>query len=226
MPTGVAFTSISAESSNTCAISSIGRAYCWGENEYGQLGDGTTTNRLIPTAVRMPTRVTFTSIITGSIHTCALSTVKKAYCWGWNGDTNSGGQLGDGTNINRLIPTAVRMPLNTSFAAVGVGNTHSCAISSTRNAYCWGNNYSGQLGNNTVDDRIIPSIVAMPARTSFTTIALGDGHTCSLTNTGKAYCWGSNSYGQLGAYTDNYDPYNPTRLCWSCSTKPIVVNTY
>ncbi|MFN5343768.1 MAG: RCC1 domain-containing protein, partial [Roseiflexaceae bacterium] len=108
------FTQISGGSTHTCALNSAGTAYCWGLNDYGNLGDGTTTNNNAPIAVSMPAGVTFTSITAGVAHTCAITSTGTAYCWGYN----VSGQLGDGTTTNRTTPVVVSMPAGVTFASI------------------------------------------------------------------------------------------------------------
>jgi alpha-tubulin suppressor-like RCC1 family protein len=91
---------------HTCGLTATGQPYCWGDNRYGQIGDGTTESRLTPTVVPLPAGVSFASLVTGSFHTCATSTAGTPYCWG----ANVFGQLGDGTATNRWTPTAVGQP--------------------------------------------------------------------------------------------------------------------
>jgi alpha-tubulin suppressor-like RCC1 family protein len=106
MPTGVTFISLGVGSNHGCGLTSVGAAYCWGINSSGQLGDGTTTQGAVPTAVTMPTGVTFTSLGVGANHSCGLTAAGAYYCWG----LNTQGQLGDGTTTNRGAPTAVLVP--------------------------------------------------------------------------------------------------------------------
>jgi alpha-tubulin suppressor-like RCC1 family protein len=115
--------------------------YCWGDNGFGQLGDGTITNRPTPTAVTMPPGITFASVSLGSASACALSTVGTAYCWGGNG----AGELGDGTTTDHRTPTAVSMPTGVLFTSISVGNQFVCATTPSTGAYCWGAIPGGSL---------------------------------------------------------------------------------
>ena len=195
MPAGVSFQSIAAGSTHTCALTTEGKAYCWGLNNQGQLGNNSTANSLTPVAVQMPAGVSFQSIAAGITHTCALTTTGKAYCWG-QGD---GGRLGNNSTASSRIPVAVQMPAGVArLQSIAVGNYHACALTAGGKAYCWGVNNQGQLGNNLTTSSRIPVAVQMPAGVSFQSIVAGYTHTCALATTGQAYCWGWNQYGQLG----------------------------
>ena len=194
MPAGVSFQSIAAGYYHTCALTTEGKAYCWGVNGYGQLGNNSTADSHIPVAVQMPAGVSFQSIAAGYYHTCALTTTGKAYCWGLNNQ----GRLGNNSTTISRIPVAVQMPAGVSFQSITAGTAYTCALATTGHAYCWGVNGYGQLGNNSTTISRIPVAVQMPAGVSFQSIAADYYHTCALTTTGQAYCWGMNSYGQLG----------------------------
>ena len=194
MPAGVTFTSLSAGGSHTCGLTGAGAAYCWGSNGGGQLGDGTTANRLTPVAVVMPAGVTFTSLSAGFAHTCGRTPAGAAYCWG----VNLYGKLGDGTLTTRLTPVAVVMPAGVTFASVSVGDSHTCGRTPTGAAYCWGLNLGGRLGDGTTTNRLTPVAVMMPAGVTFTSLSAGFDYTCGHTPAGAAYCWGGNAVGELG----------------------------
>lgn len=192
---------ISINAETACALTPTGRAYCWGSNVFGQLGDGTTTERLSPVAVS-GTR-SFVGIAPGRFHTCALAAAGSAFCWG----SNSGAFLGDGTTTNRLTPTAVVGGL--SFASLARGFAHTCALTPAGAAYCWGDNYDGQLGDGTTTSRTAP--VAVLGGLTFTQLSRAFYHTCGLTPAGAAYCWGDNTYGQLGnGATTSVNASNPS----------------
>ena len=185
----VAFDTIALGSAHTCGLTSTGIAYCWGSNGNGQLGDGSTDNRLLPVAVSGGH--TFSMIAAGAGHTCGLTSAGAAYCWGFN----MFGQLGDSSAPIHLLPVAVSGGLTFSTIAAGAG--HTCGVASgTFAAWCWGYNANGQLGDNSTTDHHVP--VAVSGGHTFSTISAGYEHMCGLTSAGAAYCWGSNGNGQLG----------------------------
>ena len=180
---------LSARDNHTCGLTAGGVAYCWGRNEYAQLGDGTTTQRTIPTLVQGG--LTFTQLGHGNRHTCGLTAAGIAYCWG----RNDLGQLGNGTNVQSLTPVAVQG--GRVFTTLGIGGNHSCGLTSTGAAYCWGDNSQGGLGDGTMGQRTTP--VAVQSGLTFTAIVTGNSNqTCALTTSGAAYCWGDNTWGALG----------------------------
>lgn len=178
---------ISVGGFHTCGLSPTGAAYCWGENRYGALGDGTTTNRLVPTAVAGGR--TFSAISAGGSHTCALTSDGAAFCWG------SPSGLGTGDTTRSLVPTAVAGGL--TFASIAAAAGHTCALTATGTAYCWGSNIFGELGDGTSTQRWMPTAVV--GGLTFASISARGGHTCGLTAAGVAYCWGYGVSGQLGS---------------------------
>jgi len=195
---GLSFAALSAGFAHTCGVTTSGAAYCWGFNGSGGLGDGTTTQRLVPTPVAGGLTFAALSGATGGNYTCGVTTAGAAYCWGFNGS----GNLGDGTTTQRLVPTPVAGGL--TFASLSAGFTHSCGVSTSGAAYCWGFNGNGNLGDGTTTQRLVPTPVAGGLTfTSVTTsdasgFVSGSAHTCGVTPTGAAYCWGTNFAGQLG----------------------------
>jgi alpha-tubulin suppressor-like RCC1 family protein len=175
---------------HTCAVTTSGALLCWGRNDYGQVGDGTTTSRLAPVAVSgLGSGVT--AVATGQIHTCAVVS-GAVRCWG----DNSYGQLGDGTYATRQTPVAVS-GLESGVVAVAAGEYHSCALTSGGAVQCWGSNGVGSLGDGTLTDR--PTPVAVSGLSSgVVSLATGTWHSCAVTGAGAVRCWGYNSYGQVG----------------------------
>jgi len=188
----VAFTSISAGDSSACGISTAGRAYCWGTNIHGELGNG--SNGLRGVATLVTSGLTFTSISTGGGHTCAIATGGAAYCWG----QDSTGQLGDARLINSTTPIPVSGGGGPAiFANISAGGRHTCAVQASGAAFCWGVNDLGQLGTGGVGGIAdTPALVATGS--GFTSVSAGQNHTCALTAGGAAFCWGLNASGQLG----------------------------
>lgn len=185
-----------APRSFTCGVTVDQDVYCWGANGNGQLGDGTTSERDVPTAAATDQR--FAQVSAGGIHSCAVTTGGEAYCWGLNDDS----QLGDGTTIIRLVPTAVST--SESFTQLSAGHYHTCGVTTNDQAFCWGNNGAGQLGDGTTIDRSTPALVAW-GEIPFQQVSVGaEGlsiitHTCGrVAGTANVMCWGDNDKGQLG----------------------------
>ena len=186
---------IAAGGKHTCAITSAGAVQCWGYNYDGQLGDNTTTNRLTPVAVSgLSSGVV--AIAAGASHTCALTSAGAVQCWGYN----VVGQLGDNTTTNRLTPVAVS-GLSSGVVAIAAGGAHTCALTSAGAVQCWGSNGSGQLGDNSITNRLTPVTVS-GLSSGVVAIAAGGSHTCALTSVGAVQCWGYNYDGQLGDDSD------------------------
>jgi alpha-tubulin suppressor-like RCC1 family protein len=184
-------TAIAAGDAHSCALMGSGGVRCWGDNNDGQLGDGTTIDRLIPVeVVGLSGRVT--AIATGAGHSCALISNGGVECWG----LNENGQLGDGSTSNRARPVDV-VGLSGAVTAIAGGDSHSCAVTKSGGVECWGWNAYRQLGDGTTSDRLTPVGVRGLAR-PVTAIAAGAVHSCALMSAGGAECWGVNSVGQLG----------------------------
>jgi alpha-tubulin suppressor-like RCC1 family protein len=191
---GHRFRQVSAGGEHTCAVSTDSLAYCWGWNLDGQLGDGTTTTRLTP--VRVVRGHRFLQVDATYSHTCGVATDHKAYCWGWNAH----GQLGDGTRSSRWGPVPVVGGYE--FRLVTTGYGHTCGVTTTNRVYCWGLNLEGQLGDSTtVSLRTRPYRVMGTRQYRF--VDAGYYHTCALTTTDRAYCWGEGRGGQLGFGKDS-----------------------
>jgi alpha-tubulin suppressor-like RCC1 family protein len=175
---------ITAGENFACAVADQG-TFCWGDNSFGQLGNGSTTASLVPFELS----TSFTSLSAGARHVCGREANGIVRCWG----DGTLGQLGDGAGTSR--PTPSPGP-GGPFLMVTSGGTHSCALTSTGTALCWGANTHGQLGNGTTTTALSP--VAVAGGRPFATIAAGRDHTCALDNAGAAWCWGRNTDGQLG----------------------------
>lgn len=189
----VVFKDVATGGLHSCAVTSAGAAWCWGNNQYGQLGTGSTTGAGTPVQVTGDDE--YIAIVAGDRHSCALTSTGAAWCWG----DNSAGQLGTGapSALPVLEPTAVTGGL--TFVALTAGANHTCGLTSSGVAYCWGGNASGQLGNGTNTASATP--VAVGGGLAFGIISAGNGLTCGVTAGRIAYCWGNNQYGQVGDNT-------------------------
>jgi len=187
--------SLSVGYRHACALMKSGSVKCWGYNEFGQLGDGTTVDQQVPVdVVGLTSGVS--AISSGGVHTCALTTSGGVKCWGHNGH----GALGDGTTEQRLTPMDV-VGLTSGVSAISAGYSRTCALTTVGGVMCWGVNWQGQLGDGTTASRLIPvdvvgltsGVAAIDAGGGFTR-----GHTCAVMMNGSVKCWGNNTYGQLG----------------------------
>jgi alpha-tubulin suppressor-like RCC1 family protein len=210
--TTLAFYQVSGGYNRTCGVTTDNRAYCWGYNTQGELGDGTTIKRLAPVAVAggLP----FRQISAGSAATCGVTTDYRAYCWG----QNDLGELGDGTTTQRLTPVPVAG--GHQFRQVETNGEHTCGVSYPDNrAYCWGRNTDGQLGNGT---RTGPeacyygacSTKPFPVTSTlaFRQVTTGAYHSCGVTTDNRVFCWGLNKYGQIGDSSTAFRRLKPSRV--------------
>jgi alpha-tubulin suppressor-like RCC1 family protein len=194
---------VSAGDNHTCAVVS-GSAWCWGYNYYGQLGNGSTTDSPVAVKVQGLPAGTVTAISAGHDYTCAVVS-GSAWCWGGNGS----GQLGNGTYNYYRSPvqvtgltagvTAISTSVLPSKGGIVMVASHTCALVSGA-AWCWGNNYYGQLGNGSTSPTagITTPVPVTGLATGVTAISAGSLHTCAVVSSGSAQCWGYNRYGQLG----------------------------
>ena len=187
---------IAAGSTHSCALSQGGAVACWGRNGFGELGDGTNTERHTPVGVTgLASGVAAVSV--AFQQSCALTTAGRVMCWPYE---------------RSKIPVVVR-GLAHGIAAVAVGDFHSCVVTTHGGAKCWGQNTDGELGDGQTGGGFPPVKVAGLGH-GVAAIAAGAHHTCALTTAGAVTCWGRNADGQLGngTTTDSDVPVEVTGL--------------
>jgi hypothetical protein len=191
---------------HACGLDEAGKAWCWGDNRYGQLDpDASDVEVRMEPDTMLAQPAPFVDLVAGWYHTCGLTADRTAYCWGWN----IYGQLGTGTNEPQVSPLEP-VTLGSGLQQLDAGGGHTCAIGSDGLTYCWGRNENGQVGNGTKMARYSPTLVS--GGHTFAVLSVGAFHTCGLTPEGKAWCWGDGANWQLG-YGD-FDPFSedPDRL--------------
>ncbi len=205
-PRGIRFSQVSAGRGHTLAVASDGNLYSWGSNDYGQLGDGTITERHEPVQVKKPQGVsqnfTWVQASAGYMFSFGLGSDGKLYSWG----NNLHGYLGDGTTNDRHTPGPVALPPNvpTGFTwnQVAAGSLHALGLGSNGKLYSWGNNLYGYLGDGTTNDRYTPVPVIPPPNVSagFTwkQISCWGWHSLALGSDNWLYSWGYNGTNELG----------------------------
>lgn len=180
---------LAAGAAHTCLWRTGGKVVCWGDNGFGQLGTGSTTpGHSGP--VEVVGLADVRGVAAGYNHTCAVRSDRSAWCWGFNGN----GQLGDGTNAQRLTPTLVAG--GSAFVAIGAGNSFTCGLTEGSTVACWGFNNRGQLGNGSTTDANAPQHVSVPGLP--VELAVGASHACARKSDDTVSCWGSSYYGELG----------------------------
>ena len=202
LPATASVVSVAAGSKYTCALTSSGSVWCWGDNSAGQLGDGAFTQssvavQVLNSAGDAPLSGVI-AIAAGQNHTCAVAGDGGALCWG----DNSHGELGNGSSLGSNLPVPVS-GLTSSVAAISAGSYFSCAVTTGETALCWGQGTSGQLGSGNSIDAAVPTAVVAGSTDNtplngVVAISAGVENSCALTTSGTAFCWGANSSGQLG----------------------------
>ncbi|HEY4187166.1 MAG TPA: RCC1 repeat-containing protein [Polyangia bacterium] len=188
-------TAIRLGDAHTCVLRATGQVACWGANDAGQLGNATTSASADPVPVSFPLNTNVVALSAGSRHTCAVDDAGNAYCWG----AGAAGQLGwNDPPVDHGAPAKV---MNVSdVVAIAAGDAHTCALTSDAGSvFCWGDNSSGQLGDDTLTSRALAT--ATPVMTDVTALAAGHAHTCALKSDRTVLCWGADDSGQLGEGT-------------------------
>jgi len=130
--------------------------------------------------------------VAASDHTCAINTGHSLYCWGENGN----GQTGNGVAGGTQLPLR-RVGAAGAWSSVAAGTSHTCGITTAKNLYCWGNNGNGQIGNGVAGGNQLP-LYRVGGVGVWTRVAAGNTHSCGITTAMNLYCWGNNTFGQVG----------------------------
>jgi alpha-tubulin suppressor-like RCC1 family protein len=192
---------------HTCALDTDGKAWCWGSNEFSQLGVLTGSSCPdVGTCARRPIAVLgdhqFVRIASGLAHSCALTAAGAAWCWGGGFEDRESGFLGNGFLMRSETP--VRVVSDSVFVDISAGYDNTCALTAAGQAWCWGRNAKGEGGNGSTLARLIPTVVP-GVDLRFTQISVGGEHVCAVRTSGAVTCWGSNRFGQLGVSEVSYN---------------------
>ncbi|MDA8838039.1 hypothetical protein N9N26_02120, partial [Candidatus Poseidoniales archaeon] len=193
--TGRTAVSVSAGSSHTCAVLDDGSLKCWGYNNYGQLGIGSTTNQNTPQLVNLGTGRTSESVSLGQFHTCAVLDDDSLKCWGYN----YYGQLGIGSTTYQTTPHTVFLATNQIPKSVSSHDYSTCVIFQDSRAMCMGQlGFWFHGGSYTSISHKTPEYLARNTEVKIDEVTVGHYHTCAVLDDGSLKCWGQNIYGQLG----------------------------
>lgn len=188
--------SLSLGYEHSAAITESGDLYMWGSNEYGQLGNGTTTDSDTP--IKIMSNVSSLSL--GNVHSAAITKSGDLYMWGYN----YYGQLGNGTTTDSNTPVKIM----SNIASLCLGSNHSAVVTKSGDLYMWGWNYLRQLGDGTTTDSNTP----LKIMSDVSSVSLGDYHSAAITKSGDLYTWGYNGYRQLGNGTTAAISYKPVKI--------------
>lgn len=193
------FTDIATGAFHSCGIATGGQAYCWGDNEFGQLGSsapmetcGGDTFACSSVPVPVDGGLSFVALSGGLTHTCGIDDQGDAYCWG----RGTEGQLGDGVLADSPVPIAVAGGLTFASISAGRAELTTCAVTAAGAAWCWGDNLSGEAGNGSKDIAATPVQVATAL--ALGPVSVGNTHACAIAASSDTLCWGDNAAGQLG----------------------------
>jgi alpha-tubulin suppressor-like RCC1 family protein len=182
------FKFIASGNNHSCGILSSGTLKCWGSNEFGQLGDGTTENRSSPVTIDPGT--SYVKVAAGAFHTCGITSLSNLKCWG----RNNYGQIGDKTTTTKLTPVTIDGTIK--YSTINTLSNFNCGITSTGALKCWGHNSEGQLGDATRTNKLAPTRI--DSTLLYAHISTGHVHSCGLTTDKRLRCWGSNIDRQFG----------------------------
>jgi alpha-tubulin suppressor-like RCC1 family protein len=193
---------------HTCGLTAAGEAWCWGQNDHGQLGSVATTALSSQVPVRAAGTLLFNALATGYLHTCGVSRDGQTYCWGDEPALGSARTEG---------PQATVVAGGHAFTSISAGDALTCGLTGAGLAYCWGQGGQGQLGNGGMADVVTP--VAVAGGKTFRSISAGHFYACALDTASKAWCWGLNVDGNLGTGAPGPVPCGDA----TCASSPLAV---
>lgn len=206
---GRSFAALTAGATHTCGLDDEGTAWCWGMDEFGQLGDGDDdqADEFAPVAVSGAR--TFKSLDAGGHNTCGLDATGTAWCWGYNYDFGSSGEVGAAQGDYAPIEVAG----GHTFVAVTAGPT-SCGLDGVGRAWCWGFDMHGQVGDGSDPQwDMVLTPMAVAGGHTFSTVTNAGEHTCGIDTMGSAWCWGWDRDGQVGDGDDGQsDEFAPVAV--------------
>jgi len=206
-PSGTA-TAVGVGDGSSCALIADGRVKCWGQDRYGQLGDGTVFQPVSSTSAQPVVGVTTaTALAVGLQHACAVLAGGSVTCWG----SDTAGQMADGTLASPdENPTPHVVAGVTGAVSIAAGSAHTCALLANATVQCWGADSTGQIGDGTVGSPAFSAPNVVPGLTNVIAIAAGGGSTCAIVTGGAVKCWGSDDHGELGDGTNGTPTTNPS----------------
>lgn len=194
LPAGTKVKAVAAGGTDSLALTSTGHVLAWGDDHYGQLGDGSTVARNTPAMVRMPKGTRVVSL--GASYNCSLAVTASGFVWAWG--YNGSGQLGNGFHTASEIPVRVHLPSGVRIKSLVSSGYDGLALTRSGRLVSWGDNSKGQLGDGTKISSTTPVMVRLAAGVRVVAIGAGSQHSVALTSTGQVLAWGYNEFGQLG----------------------------
>ncbi|MBA3021994.1 MAG: hypothetical protein FP817_12965 [Propionicimonas sp.] len=186
-------TRVSGGGMHSLALTRSGSVYAWGDNSYGQLGDGTTHASTKPVAVRLPDLAVFVQVAALANASLALTADGRVFAWG----DNAFGQLGDGTTVGRPLPVQALLPSRLKICEISGGSVHALGLDADGGLRTWGHCHAGQRGVSVLGDRSVPVQVGTPAGTAFAHVSAGFAHSAGVSTEGRLLSWGADWAGQL-----------------------------
>jgi alpha-tubulin suppressor-like RCC1 family protein len=216
------FDRLAAGENHTCGIEhGTGALWCWGYNAAGQLGLGDTAGRDAPARLAAP--ATAVALAAGYNHTCAIDAGHALWCWG----DNTEGQLGQGDQPGAPdAPTPLRVGADSDWLAVAAGQGHTCGVRAPGTMWCWGRNSQRELGTGLTAEQVRAPAQAGAFQDWTAALDVGQESSCGIRAGGTLWCWGDNSFGQLGASPATTDVATPTQVGADADWAAVSIDTF